>query len=250
MTRVLGDVRQAVTDWAAMRQRVLGIVAELGANAAPIPADELAEGRAFLRWLADNHFTFLGSRSHELVVADGEDALRIVPGSSLGILREVHDPEAHAKVVASGFAALPPEVRAYARRPELLVITKSTARSTVHRPGYLDYVAVKRFGADGEVCGEDRFLGLFTSTAYSANPAEIPLLGTRSPTSSPVPASRGAAMPARRSSTSSRPTRVTNCSRPVPTRCCARPPASCTSASGSGFACSCGAIPSIASCPA
>jgi glutamate dehydrogenase len=46
----------------------------------------------------------------------------------------------------------------------------------VHRPGYLDYIAVKRFDAAGQVCGEDRFLGLFTSTAYSANPAEIPLL--------------------------------------------------------------------------
>ncbi len=176
VARVLSDVRQTVADWAAMRQRVLAIVGELDAKVPPIPAGELTEGRAFLRWLADNHFTFLGSRSHELVDVEGQDVLRIVADSSLGILREVIDKEAHAKVVASGFAALPPEVRAYARRPELLVVTKSTARSTVHRPGYLDYVAVKRFGADGQVCGEDRFLGLFTSTAYSANPAEIPLL--------------------------------------------------------------------------
>jgi len=176
VTRVLDDVRQAVDDWVAIRQRVLAIVADLDAKAPPIPEAELAEGRAFLLWLADNHFTFLGARSHELVKVEGEDALRIVPDSSLGILREVVDKETHAKVVASGFAALPPEVRAYARRPELLVATKSTARSTVHRPGYLDYIAVKRFGADGQVCGEDRFLGLFTSTAYSANPAEIPLL--------------------------------------------------------------------------
>jgi glutamate dehydrogenase len=176
VARVLGDVRLAVQDWAAMRARLHAIVAELDADAPPIPAAELAEGRAFLEWLADNHFTLLGSRAHELVVVDGEDALRIVPESSLGILREVLDKEEHAKIVASGFAALPPEVRAYARRPELLVVTKSTARSTVHRPGYLDYIAVKRFGADGQVSGEDRFLGLFTSTAYSANPAQIPLL--------------------------------------------------------------------------
>ena len=174
--RVLGDVRQAVADWAATRQRVLAIVAALEAKPPPIPAQDLEEGRAFLLWLADNHFTFLGGRAHELVVVDGEDALSIIPDSSLGILREVQDQAAHAKVVAAGFAALPPEVRAYARRPELLVVTKSTSRSTVHRPGYLDYIAVKRFGADGQVCGEDRFLGLFTSTAYSANPADIPLL--------------------------------------------------------------------------
>ena len=55
---------------------------------------------------------------------------RIVPGSSLGILREDR-----RKDVATSFAALPPEVRAYARVPDLLIVTKANARSTVHRPG-------------------------------------------------------------------------------------------------------------------
>ncbi len=171
VARVLDDVRAAVEDWKKMRERVGTILAENDQRAPPLPADELAEGRAFLSWLADDHFTFLGYRRHELVTIEGEDALKIVPGSSLGILREGENKE-----VATSFAALPPEVKAYARRPELLVVTKSTSRSTVHRPGYLDYIAVKRFNAKGEVSGEDRFLGLFTSTAYSANPAEIPLL--------------------------------------------------------------------------
>ncbi|WP_162589606.1 NAD-glutamate dehydrogenase [Variovorax sp. RA8] len=171
LERVLDDVRQAVADWKLMRERVLAIVQGLDDRPPPIPPEELAEGQAFLRWLADNHFTFLGCRSHELVKVDGEDALRIVPDSSLGILRDAEAPSANA-----AFAALPPEIRANARRPELLVVTKSTSRSTVHRPGHLDYVAVKRFDERGEVCGEDRFLGLFTSTAYSTNPAEIPLL--------------------------------------------------------------------------
>jgi glutamate dehydrogenase len=171
VTRVLGDVRLAFADWQKMRERALAIVAGLDERALPIPPAELAEGKDFLRWLADNHFTFLGYRAHELVTAGGEDALKIVPDTGLGILRE-----SPGKDVASGFAALPPEVRAYARRPELLVVTKTMSRSTVHRPGYLDYIAVKRFDAAGQVCGEDRFLGLFTATAYSANPADIPLL--------------------------------------------------------------------------
>ncbi len=170
LTRVLGDVRAAVADWSAMKARVLDIVQGLDDRAPPIPPQELAEGQAFLRWLADDHFTFLGHRSHELVKVDGEDALKIMPDSSFGILRET------TKDSAAAFAALPPEVRAYARRPNLLVVTKSTSRSTVHRPGYLDYIAVKRFDAEGLVCGEDRFLGLFTSTAYSASPADIPML--------------------------------------------------------------------------
>ena len=169
--RVLGDVRRAYGDWTAMRKQIATINSELEQRPPPIPTAELEEGRAFLHWLSDNHFTFLGYRRHDLVVIDGNDALKVVPDSSLGILRE--DATKH---VSASFAALPPAVRAYARRPELLVITKSTARSTVHRPGYLDYIAVKRFDASGKVCGEDRFLGLFTSTAYSANPTDIPLL--------------------------------------------------------------------------
>jgi glutamate dehydrogenase len=171
LTRVLDDVSAAVADWKAMRERLQVILADTEKRPPPLPADELAEGKAFLGWLADNHFTFLGYRCHELVTQKDGDALKIVPGSSLGILRE-----GESKEVATSFAALPPEVRAYARRPELLVVTKSTSRSTVHRPGYLDYIAIKRFDARGEVCGEDRFLGLFTSTAYSANPSDIPLL--------------------------------------------------------------------------
>lgn len=171
VSRVLGDVRSAVTDWQAMRQRVLDIIDEQQRHPPPLAAEELAEGQAFLHWLHDDHFTFLGCRRHALTTVDGQDALNVVPDSGLGILREVTALDAVA-----AFAALPPEVRAQVRRPELLVVTKSTARSTVHRPGHLDYVAVKRFDADGSVCGEDRILGLFTSTAYSANPADIPLL--------------------------------------------------------------------------
>ena len=171
LERVLGDVRAAVDDWKNMLAKVSQILADIDAHAPPLPEAELNEGKAFLRWLADNHFTMLGYRCHDLATIKGEDVLKIVPESSLGILRE-----SQSKDIAASFAALPPEVRAYARIPELLVVTKSTSRSTVHRPGYLDYIAVKRFDAKGEVCGEHRFLGLFTSTAYSANPADIPLL--------------------------------------------------------------------------
>src|SRR5205809_964450 len=171
ITRVLDDVRAAVDDWQSMQTKARTIAANVATTPPPLPGDEIAEGVAFINWLADNHFTFLGYRCHDLVTVEGQDALQTVPGSSLGILRETR-----SKDVGTRFAALPPEVRAYARRPELLIITKSTSRSTVHRPGFLDYIAIKRFNEKGEVCGEDRFLGLFTSAAYSAKPSDIPLL--------------------------------------------------------------------------
>ena len=75
------------------------------------------EGRAFLAWLLNHHFTFLGSRDYALEKRDGEDVLRIVPGSSLGIMRE-----RHGKEIAERFAALPPQVRAYARRPGRAIV--------------------------------------------------------------------------------------------------------------------------------
>ena len=171
LVRVLDDVRSAVDDWKAMAAKAREIAAEVDREPPPLPEDEVKEGKAFIDWLADNHFTFLGYRCHDLVTKDGQDALRIVPGSSLGIFRGTE-----TKDVSASFAALPPSVRAYARRPELLVVTKSTARSTVHRPGYMDYIAVKRFDARGDVVGEHRFLGLYTSTAYRTDPDEIPLL--------------------------------------------------------------------------
>ena len=171
IARVLDDVRTAVTDWKPMQQKARTIASDIARDPPPLSPDQLADGAAFLEWLAEDHFTFLGYRCHDLVRIGGQDALRIVAGTGLGILRETP-----GKDIAESFAALPPEVRAYARRPELLVITKSTSRSTVHRPGYLDYVAVKRFDAAGRVCGEHRFLGLFTHLAYSASPSAIPLL--------------------------------------------------------------------------
>ncbi len=171
ITRVLADVRAAVADWTIMRGKIAAALAEIALIPPPLGAAEIAEGRAFLEWLADNHFTLLGYRCHDLVNIDGEDALRPVPGSGLGVLRETE-----AEKLSASFAKLPPRVREQARVPALLVITKSNSRSTVHRSGYLDYVGVKRFDASGAVCGEHRFLGLYTSTAYMATPAQIPLL--------------------------------------------------------------------------
>ncbi len=170
--RVLADVRAAVEDWKPMVARLHEATAELASAPASLPAALVAESRDFLEWLADNHLTLLGYRQHELVTEKGEDALRLVPGSGLGVLRESVSEKASAS-----FSALLPNVRAMAHAPTpVLVVTKANTRSTVHRPGYTDYVGVKRYDKNGQVIGEHRFLGLFTSTAYSARVAETPLL--------------------------------------------------------------------------
>ncbi len=172
LERVLGDVRAAVEDWKPMMAQLRQAIAELERAPAALPAAQVQEYLAFAQWLAEDHMTMLGYRRHDLVSDNGEDALRLVPGSGLGLLRET----AQEKLSAS-FSALPANARAMARAPlPMLLITKANTRSTVHRPGYTDYVGIKRYDADGAVIGEHRFIGLFTSTAYSARVSETPLL--------------------------------------------------------------------------
>ena len=171
LERVLDDVRAAVRDWAAMRERLNEAVAELATAPPTVPPALAAESRAFLEWLADDHLTLLGYRRHDLAREQGEDLLRLVPGSGLGVLRESRQD------VSASFAAVPAQARAMAHAPTpVLLVTRSNTRSTVHRPGYSDYVGIKRYNAAGEVIGEHRFIGLFSATAYSARVEEIPLL--------------------------------------------------------------------------
>ena len=167
---VMHDVRATVDDWHTMRERVGEICATVDQYRAFLGDAEVDEGQRFLEWLANNHFTFLGIREYNLVKEKGEDVLRIVPDSGLGILRD-----SSAKI-SSSFLVLPQDVRKRARAREFMIITKANSVATVHRPGYLDYVGIKRYDKDGNVDGEWRFLGLFTSTAYSRSPREIPVL--------------------------------------------------------------------------
>ncbi|HTT51580.1 MAG TPA: NAD-glutamate dehydrogenase [Streptosporangiaceae bacterium] len=162
--RVLQDVRVAVEDYPRMQAKATWLADRLSAEGASAPAETIA----LLHWLADNHFTFLGYREYDLV-DDPEMSLQAVPGTGLGILR-------HDRPGSKGFGGLPPEVRARAKEPVRLIITKANSRSTVHRPSYLDYIAVKRVDEAGQINGEYRFLGLFTHAAYHESITRIPVL--------------------------------------------------------------------------
>jgi glutamate dehydrogenase len=169
LVSVLRDVREAVEDWHKMRAKAEEIIAQLAEDPPPLDEEEITETAELLTWLADDHFTFLGYREYSLVTIDGEDALRAVPGTGLGILRSDQD-------MSASFGKLPPKVREKAREKQLLIITKANSRATVHRPAYLDYVGVKQFDEHGEVVGERRFLGLFSSAAYTESVTRIPVL--------------------------------------------------------------------------
>ncbi|WP_380279199.1 NAD-glutamate dehydrogenase [Kitasatospora purpeofusca] len=178
LRRVLGDVREVVEDWTKMRDSALRLADELAEQPpAGLPEQEVGEAWELMRWLADDHFTFLGYREYDLVEHDGEEVLRAVAGTGLGILRSdpvTRDEQHHA--VSEAFGRLSAPVRAKAHEKKLLVLTKANSRATVHRPAYLDYVGVKKFDANGEVIGERRFLGLFSAAAYTESVSRIPVV--------------------------------------------------------------------------
>ncbi|QKW19767.1 NAD-glutamate dehydrogenase [Kitasatospora sp. NA04385] len=178
LRRVLGDVREVVEDWSKMRDSALRLADELAEQPpAHLPEQEVGEAWELMRWLADDHFTFLGYREYDLVEHEGEEVLKAVAGTGLGILRAdplSHDTDHHP--VSEAFGRLSAPVRAKAHERKLLVLTKANSRSTVHRTAYLDYVGVKKFNEAGEPVGERRFLGLFSSAAYTESVTRIPVV--------------------------------------------------------------------------
>ncbi len=171
--RVLRDVREAVEDWGKMHAQVEAVVADLRSDPPPLDPEEVRQAAELLEWLADEHFTFLGFKEYKLEESDGDDFLRAVPGTGLGILRADQE-------MSESFGRLPEAVKAKAREKTLLVLAKANSRATVHRPAYLDYVGVKTFDANGEVDGERRFLGLLASAAYTESLMRIPLIREKS----------------------------------------------------------------------
>jgi glutamate dehydrogenase len=158
-------------------------------------APTASEALAFLRWLRDNNFTFLGMREFTYSGKGDKATRRTRQGQGLGILS---DPD--VRVLRSGKDSVltTPEIRAFLHGPDFLIVTKANVKSVVHRRAYMDYIGVKRFDAKGNVTGELRIVGLFTSTAYTRSAAEDPLSALEGEArSSSISASTRRAIPAR-----------------------------------------------------
>ncbi len=170
MLSALGDVRAAVEDWGTMRERMRGCIEELCALPPSVGSAERDEVMAFLEWLEDDHFTFLGYCASRVERTCGRAGLSPEPGAGLGLLR------GEGEGMPQPVRDLTPPGPGGAEAAELLAITRADARSRVHRPSHLDCIAVRQFDADGNLAGEHRFLGLYTSDAFNGVPRDIPLL--------------------------------------------------------------------------
>src|SRR5262245_15002745 len=170
---VLGDVRLAVRDFDAMRGAVRGMVEIARSGSTLYPPEEVDETVAFLEWLLDLNFVFLGYREYDLVDLPEGRALAAAPGSGLGILSKV-DWSAYEKPVL--LDTIEPNLRARIEGGDLLIYSKTNRTSTVHRRARMDYIGIRRVSPEGRIVGEARLAGLFTTKAYSEPASKTPLL--------------------------------------------------------------------------
>jgi glutamate dehydrogenase len=171
---VLGDARATARDFPAMREQVEEIAFATRASAgAAYPRDEVDEVIALLRWLLDDHFIFLGYREYDLVDVEGRRAGVVARGSGLGILSDDSVSSWADPVLLDD---VEPGLRRRMEGGDLLVVSRTNRRSTVHRHVRMLYIGVKKVAGDGTICGEYRVLGLFAQQAFAEPASVIPVV--------------------------------------------------------------------------
>jgi len=168
-------VRTCVDDWMPLQERLEQAIEEFAETVPNISDEVKQECIDFLKWVADDHFMFIGARNYDVVKEGNSAYLKVVDGSGLGLLRG-YPKTVHSRLMSS----LSDEARFNEQAP--LIITKTNSRSPIHRSGYMDYIGVLRFDKKGNVIGEYRFVGLFTSLAYLQRVLETPLVSMKART--------------------------------------------------------------------
>ncbi|MGD9806436.1 MAG: NAD-glutamate dehydrogenase [Hyphomicrobiaceae bacterium] len=173
LSNILAQVRHAVVDWQPMLARVHRAARELAEATVAVDKGMLDEQVAFLEWLTDSNFTFLGTRDYRLGGDPENGDLTTDDDAGLGLLA---DPGVSVLRRDRELVVMTPELRQFLVARDPLIITKANVISRVHRRVHMDYIGVKQYGADGAVIGELRIVGLFTASAYIQSPTRIPLL--------------------------------------------------------------------------
>lgn len=165
----LHKVRASVSDWKRMSKAALAAAEPFETRLPGIPSAEAWEIGDFLRWLADKNFVFLGLGEFDFTSQKNTSQLRLNSKTALGLYTlPVQDS------VADNTA--PIEHRSTPTTARFIEITKSSEPSEVHRAVPMDMIAVKRYGKLGNIVGETRILGLFTSNVYYQTTDAIPII--------------------------------------------------------------------------
>lgn len=175
LTRVLQEASWAVQDFGKVTEHVESILK--GFEKSSITSNpHKDEDIAFLKWLLDGNYIFLGYRHYFLEKSGKKIKMGLTRKSGLGIMR--HDKESSI-YTPKELGELPPNMKYYVTGDRILTITRALTKSRVHRRADMDYIGIKEFDKKGDVIGEHRFLGLFSSRAYTANVNDIPIISRK-----------------------------------------------------------------------
>ncbi len=173
INNVLDYAGLAVEDWKKMTSFLNETLDIVSTMKAPVEREQKEEVAAFLEWLGNNNFTFLGGIEYNFIEKNGGVVLETVKNSERGIFRTKDS----SPLRPTGLTTLSKEALISKKKiKNLLTITKSNRKSVVHRPVHMDYIGIKTFNSKGEVKGERLFLGLFTSAVYYQSATLIPII--------------------------------------------------------------------------
>jgi glutamate dehydrogenase len=174
---VLEDVVLSTRDYHAMRDKAGDIAAYLQTlserSGGAERSEELREYVAFMKWLQDDNYVFLGYREYDIFDKNNVPHLQVNVASGLGLLSKMNESAYQQSIPVSD---IPEGLRERVTGGHVLVVTKTNAESTVHRPARMDYIGIKKLDDAWQVQGEQRFIGLFTSKGLSTPVADIPIL--------------------------------------------------------------------------
>ncbi|HVW55656.1 MAG TPA: NAD-glutamate dehydrogenase [Rhizobiaceae bacterium] len=173
LSAILAQVKSAVQDWRPMLARLDQAIGEYRYSDTTLKKETVAETVAFLEWLRDDNFTFLGMREYRYTGGAKSGSMERADKPGLGILK---DPNVRVLRRGKETVVTTPEIRAFLTGPDPLIVTKANVKSVIHRRIYLDYIGIKTFDEKGKLKGELRIVGLFTSTAYTRSVMTIPYL--------------------------------------------------------------------------
>ena len=171
LSAILDEIRLVVDDFSEIKDKCEEAVGWIKESKGPFNKKDISESVAFMEWLANDHFTFLGCE--DIAIENKNDKTLAIrdKGSVSGLFKkEVHGPD---KVVVDDLSE---SMKALILAPQLIALTKSGRRSRIHRPAYPDYITIKKVDAQGKVIGGRRFLGMFTSNVYSESSFNIPIV--------------------------------------------------------------------------
>ncbi|MGO4838002.1 NAD-glutamate dehydrogenase, partial [Rhizobiaceae sp. 2RAB30] len=110
LEKILDQVRAAITDWKPMLARLDQAISEFRYAPVPLDKDDVGEAIAFLEWLRDDNFTFLGMREFKYSGGEKSGTLERADKPGLGILA---DPDVLVLRRGTEAVTTTPEIRAF-----------------------------------------------------------------------------------------------------------------------------------------